>query len=126
MPKKLTIIILFFCLILVMFSTSRCYYDSKEYLYPQINNVCDTTNVTFLKSVKPILDSYCVTCHSSSFSSKGVILDNYADVKIQATNGQLVSTIKLGVPNPMPQTGKLTDCQIATIQKWVNAQAPNN
>ena len=113
--------------LVVILITSRCYYDSQEYLYPQINNTCDTANVTFSLSIKPILSGYCTSCHSSANPSGNVILDTYAGVSAQVTNGHLLSSIKQDGNVPaMPQGGKLDNCSLAIIEKWIKAGAPNN
>jgi hypothetical protein len=109
-----------FLLIIACYS---CYYDSEEYLYPQIG--CDTINVTYSGSVAPILNDLCVSCHSSSSSIK---LDSYENVKIRVDNGSLIGTInhQSGF-QPMPQGGaKLDDCRLTIISKWIENGAPNN
>jgi len=117
--------------IILLLSFSGCYYDSKEFLYPQLNTTCDTTNITFSGSVKPILNNWCISCHSNAAaaSSGGNIkLQDYADVYIQANNGKLLgSLMHSGGFSPMPKNSAMrTDCEIATIQKWINAGALNN
>jgi hypothetical protein len=115
----------------ILWLASGCYYDSEEFLYPQISNTCDTTNVTYSQSVVPLLENYCLSCHSNSMapSSGGNIkLENYADVKIQADNHKLLGSVahENGY-SPMPLgASKLDDCKITTIRIWVNAGAPNN
>lgn len=107
-----------------------CYYDSEEYLYPQPGNQCDTVNVTFSLSVRPLLENYCYSCHSNSTSSFGgnIRLEDYADVKARADNGSLLGSIShAGGFSPMPKgAAKLQVCQIAIVQKWIDAGAPNN
>ena len=108
---------------------SGCYYDTKENLYPTIDNTCnDTINVTYSLKIAPILTSYCNSCHTSSNPSGNVVLDNYNGVKAQVDNGKLLSSIThTGTASPMPKGGgKLDDCKIAAFTKWINAQAPNN
>jgi hypothetical protein len=125
--NKLNVIIPVF--IVTGFFIKGCYYDSKEYLFPDIGtNTCDTVNFTYSEAVQPILDQYCVSCHSSSFPSGNVKLDNYTNVKIYADNGKLLGTISHASGySPMPQgASKLDDCKILTISKWIDAGAPNN
>jgi hypothetical protein len=102
-----------------------CYYDSEEYLYPQINNVCDTANVTYSGSVVPVLQSYCTSCHSGS---NQVVLTSYNDVLFNVNNGKLLgSVLHTTGYRPMPEGGsKLDDCSIAKISIWINHGAPNN
>lgn len=104
-----------------------CYYDKKSEIYPIITGGCDTTNVTYSGSVKPILDGYCNNCHSTAVASGGVVLDNYDGVVIPALNGKLMGTVKHSSGfNAMPPGTQLDDCKIATLNKWVQAGAPNN
>lgn len=127
--KKILIQITALCLFLslpVLFMTG-CYNDSKEYLYPELSGDCDTTNVTFALSVKPIIDGNCKSCHSGSSPSGGVSIENYAQTKALADDGRLVNVINATGGYPlMPQGAALPDCSIKTIEIWVAAGAPNN
>ena len=110
---------------------SGCYYDNVEELYP-VASVCDTANVTYSGTVKPIIDDNCVTCHSGQAPSGGVRLETYDQASAAAaiapgTYGSLYGTISHAEGNvPMPQGGKLSDCNIAKVNAWINAGAPNN
>ena len=108
-----------------------CYYDSEEKLYPQISGSCDLSNVTFTATVKPILQASCLTCHSNSNagnSGGGIKLENYADVLISTNSGKLMGTINHSPGyQAMPQGGgKLTDCEISKLQKWIDNGKLNN
>ena len=89
---------------------------------------CDTTNVTYSKIITPVLQLYCVGCHSGAAPSGGVTLATYNDVLIQVNNGKLMGSIQW-LPGyfAMPKNGnKLSNCQIAEFRIWVQAGAPNN
>lgn len=92
-------------------------------------NSCDTANMKFVTNIKPILQSSCYPCHSNAnFEVSGIKLEDYADVKIQADNSNLLGTIThaAGYP-PMPQgSAKLSDCNINKIRSWINHGAENN
>lgn len=125
---KKTIIIL---LLTFTATLSACYYDSVEALYPQISTTCDLTNVTFATTVKPILQASCLSCHSNAKaagSGGGIKLENYSDVVITAGNGQLMGAINHANGYvAMPQGGgKLTDCEISKLQKWIDNGKLNN
>ena len=114
-----------------IFGFSGCYYDSQEYLYPQLNTSCDTTNVTFSLSVQPILDNFCLSCHSNASASAfggNIKLQNYADVKLKVDDGKLLGSLKrLSGYSPMPKgSSQLESCKIKIIEIWLNAGAPNN
>ncbi|HJZ39859.1 MAG TPA: hypothetical protein VJ203_05815 [Bacteroidales bacterium] len=124
-----TIVILFFTALFI-FLLSTCYYDSEEYLFPRTGNYCDTTNVTFALSVKPILQNSCYACHSNSTSSFGrnIRLEDYNDVIARVSDGHLLGSIN-HAPGyiPMPRGApKLEDCKIIIIQKWIESGFPNN
>jgi hypothetical protein len=112
-------------IIILFVIVESCYYDSQEYLYPQITpNTCDTSNVTYTYSVKPILEKYCTLCHytGASFTTgNGIILDNYTDAKKYTEDGSLLGAIKHTAASPMPKplgSPKLDDCKIATFEIW--------
>jgi hypothetical protein len=116
--------------IIIFFLGISCYYDSQEYLFPQLNNNCDTTNVTFSKSIVPILEQSCKSCHYNSVADSkgsGIKLENYADVKNETDVGGVLGAIKhtSGVPMPEPLgSPKLSDCQIATFDIWKRNNYP--
>jgi hypothetical protein len=115
-------------LLLIVILLSGCYYDKNEKLYaPQAGtNSCDTTAITFAAKIQPILTSSCVGCHSASNASGGFALDSHSAVI--AAQGRLLGSIKHSSGfSAMPKNApKLGDCQIAQIEKWITAGAPNN
>jgi uncharacterized membrane protein len=97
--------------------------------YPDIT--CDTANVTFSGSVKPILQSRCISCHSNTAAASAggnIKLEDYADVKIRTDNGSLLSAIKhLSGYSQMPkESAKLDNCSIRKIEKWIELGTQNN
>jgi hypothetical protein len=123
---------LFFLLsgLIVLLALSTCYYDSEEYLYPSLNDPCDTTQITYSLSVKPILQNNCYSCHSNSTSSSGnnIRLEDYPDVVIRVNDGSLMGAMShTGGFSPMPKdAAKLEDCLINVVQKWIDSGSPNN
>lgn len=91
-------------------------------------SACDDSNVTYSKTVVPILQKSCNGCHNPNFSSGGVILSTYSGASIVAKNGLLYGTISHTAGfKPMPQSGnKLSACNIKLIKKWVDNGSPNN
>lgn len=89
---------------------------------------CDTVNVTFSATVWPVIQGKCFGCHSGSSPSGGISLETHADLVVVANSGQLIGTIRHDQGySPMPQNGaKLSECNIAQIQKWINDGTPNN
>jgi hypothetical protein len=117
-------------LILLVISISGCYYDTKEVLYPKVVNPCNDKIVTFSSTVTTILHP-CQSCHSNSNASSsgsGIKLENYDDIIISVKNGKLMGSInQTSGYVPMPNGGgKLPDCEIAQLQKWIDNNTPNN
>lgn len=103
-----------------------CYYDKEEILYPNTGN-CDTTAVRYSVQVVQILDQYCMSCHSAAAASGGVALETYDQAKTWTMNGALMKAVRHKGPSPMPKNApKLSDCQIATLNNWFEANCPNN
>jgi hypothetical protein len=120
-------IILSFILLIL----TGCYYDSEEALFGKPSTGCNTDITNYSTQVKPILNSYCLSCHSNSAANSkggGIRLEDYADVKISVTNGQLMGTIQQLPAYPaMPKGGgKLSDCNILIINTWISRGALNN
>ena len=88
---------------------------------------CDSTVFTYSGAVAPVMQTYCIGCHSSA-SAPGGDLTNYAAVKQSAVDGRMIGAISHTTGfSFMPSGGnKLDDCTIAKIKKWVAAGAPNN
>lgn len=124
--KRIQLILL---VIFISFITG-CYYDTEEWLYPKISSPCDDTNVTFSHTITPILQT-CQSCHSNAnaaSSGSGIKLQNYSDIQTYVTNGKLMGAINhAGGYVPMPQGGgKLPDCEISQLQKWIDNGTLNN
>lgn len=109
---------------------SGCYYDKYDKLYPPSTSAtCDSTNVTYSVTVTGIINSYCMQCHSTNNSggSGGILLDSYSALNNYVASGQLMGDVKQQSGFfPMPPNTKLSNCDIAKLQKWVNDGAPNN
>ncbi|MBI1226463.1 MAG: hypothetical protein GC192_14615 [Bacteroidetes bacterium] len=91
---------------------------------------CDTTNVTYSGSVKPLLDLKCKGCHGTTNPSGGIKLTNYDEAKIVALNGELLGTINhesAYIPMPYPAgSAKMPQCEIDVVRIWIEDGAPNN
>ncbi len=107
---------------------SACYYDNFSELNPGLGlNGCDTTGtISFTAKVLPIMNSYCgtgdVSCHKDNSSSGFYILNTKAGVDVAIADGKFLGAIKHdGSAIAMPKNGgKLDDCSIAIIEKWIN------
>ncbi len=118
-------------LLLLILGLTGCYYDNAETLYPDQGGTCDVTNVTYNVTVKQILTSNCLMCHSTSAanaSGGGIKLENYTDLKVYVTNQKLYGSITQSSGySPMPKGGnKLGPCAIQQIKKWIDDGAAQN
>ncbi len=104
-----------------------CSYNSVEDLDP---GSCDTTNVSYMDYVQPLISESCAytDCHLGPSAAAQLDLSEYQQLKHKADDGSLADRINraAGDPELMPPTGKLTTCQINRIEAWVNAGAPQN
>lgn len=125
--KILFLSIIFVCLLVLIPS---CYYDNEVDLYPFDNAPCDTTNVTYSQTIAPIMSANCNNCHNINTPNGNppVITDNYKDLKVVADNGKLYNSVNwVDGKHNMPQGGgKLSYCDIAKINIWINAKSPDN
>lgn len=114
--------------LLIVCGLSSCYYDSVEELYPQVT--CDTANVTYSGTIKPLVDQYCATsgCHNAP-TPTGWDFTRFDRLKNAATvNNRLMLSIThsagaAAMPKDMP---KMDDCAIAKFRIWVAAGSPEN
>ena len=88
---------------------------------------CDSSQYKYSANIKPLIDKYCIGCHSTyPNSSGGVDLSNYSGVVNSVAGGKLLNSLK-ATTNWMPKGGnKLSDCQIKQFENWINAGAPND
>jgi cytochrome c553 len=89
---------------------------------------CDSSQFTFAANIKPMMQTYCVGCHGGTAPSGGINLSEYGGVRQQAISGRLYnSVIQAPGYSAMPKSaGKLSDCQIAQLRKWIAAGYQNN
>lgn len=126
MMKKLLILV---CVV----AMAGCYKDTEEELYPDWGNTgngggCDTTDVSFVATIKPILDQACAIpgCHDAVAKGGGYDFTVYAGVNL--AKSRLEGAIKQ-MPGyaPMPQGGpRLNSCQVDQITAWIREGAKNN
>ena len=115
--------------IYLIFQLVGCTYSQKE-----VVNTCDSTNVSYSKTIVPIINNNCVRCHATNVANNlggGNILDNYTSIKNWTDTTSSfnlytdVSTQPAG--DRMPKGGPyLSSCDIAKIRIWLYEGAPNN
>jgi len=116
-----------------------CYYDVETNLVKHDttivytdsggnNNGCDTTNVSYVQVVQPMIQQYCIVCHSKAAQLGGVNLDGYNNVIVYVESGQFLGALNWEPGyTPMPKDApQLDDCTLAKINAWVHQGASNN
>lgn len=128
MKKFLSVVVV---LTLILITSSGCYYDNEETLYP--TGTCDTTDVKYSVRVTSILTNRCYSCHSISagpVSGGGYVWEGYANIfgYLATSSSTFLNSINQGVgSNPMPKgSAKLSECDISTIEVWIQDGYPNN
>jgi hypothetical protein len=89
---------------------------------------CDSSTFTYNARIQPLMNTWCVGCHSSSNKNGNVDLSNYEGVAVTAANGRLLGSIRHDQGFvAMPQNGgSLSSCDVAAITKWVSKGYANN
>jgi mono/diheme cytochrome c family protein len=105
-----------------------CYNNNVETLYPDLTNSCDTTSVTYSKTISKIVSNNCLSCHGSTYdkTGSGIRLDNYADFSSKADI--VIEAVKhtSGYAQMPKNANKLSDCNIKQIEIWINQGKTNN
>lgn len=88
------------------------------------SGICDTTNVTFPVTISPIMQTYCLACHSTSnavSAGGGYKLQTLTDFTAVAKTGLLMNSInQIAGISAMPKgSGKLSACNITKIKIMV-------
>lgn len=93
-------------------------------------NVCDTTVYTYSGSIQAILTNNCAGCHGTSPGSSNVYIGTYASAKAYISankttfNNAINYSTSIAASKRMPPSGKLVDCKLLQIQKWINNGYP--
>lgn len=113
---------------LILCSLNACYYNNEQDLLGDV--VCDTTAVKYSTDVSQIISTNCLICHSNgSTLGGGIELEGYNNLKAHmGPGGRLIGAINhLPGYSAMPKgLSKLSNCDIAKIEKWNSDGAPNN
>jgi len=92
--------------------------------------VCDTTVFTYAGAIQTILSTNCGGCHGAKPGSANIYLGDYASTKayVSANKSIFLNAINyvttIAASKRMPPSGKMVDCKILQIQKWINNGYP--
>ncbi len=92
---------------------------------PVIDSSTCKPNISYTNDIKPIMTSYCISCHGSKNQSGGYNLSTYDGVSSN-TSKVLGSIRQDGSAISMPQDGKIPDSLIQKVYCWINQGAKNN
>ncbi|MBK8497362.1 MAG: hypothetical protein IPL52_00760 [Flavobacteriales bacterium] len=92
------------------------------------NAACDTTNVTYSGTIRPLVQLRCQGCHSGATPQGGLNFSAWGPLNMVAMDGRLSGAIQHQPTfTAMPPSGpQLSDCRIAQFLDWVEQGAPNN
>ena len=90
------------------------------------NSTCDTLSINFEKSILPIVQANCLSCHSTASNSGGIDLSTYDKILPYIKNGKFYGSIMhLTGYQPMPSSNtQLSKCDLTTIKKWLIGSYP--
>lgn len=114
---------IFGCIIIVLTFATGCAYTKKDIVQPPC---VLPTNVSYTSDIIPVLQANCYSCHSAASNISGILLDSYNSLRYYAENGYLYGVISHASGyRPMPDDGgKISDCNIALIKKWIDTGTP--
>lgn len=112
--------------LIYILSFTGCYSDNELDLYGSAS--CDTTNISYLNDVVPILSANCYICHKSDVALGGITMDNYTLASDLALSGSFLGALKHKSPySPMPKGGnQLIQCDIDKLESWIRDGTPDN
>ena len=89
-------------------------------------SLCDTVSISFDKSIWPIVQNNCISCHNATLASGNVDLSTYDKIIPYVKNGKLYgSMMHLPGYSPMPSaTSSLTSCELIMVKKWIIGSYP--
>lgn len=81
----------------------------------------DTLSPTYTSYVEGVMRRHCTSCHGGATPSAGLRLETYAQVRQSAESGRWYAVMANG---SMPPSGKLDECTLQYLQKWIEAGYP--
>ena len=128
--------LLFVCLLAGLIA---CTNNKADQLYPTARCAADTmVTISFVRDVQPIFQAGCVAgCHTGGSPQGHLSLDSavaYAELWRSGTGNidtlnptaSLLYSSMVSATSPMPPSGKLDDCKLKLVLKWLQQKAQNN
>jgi mono/diheme cytochrome c family protein len=91
----------------------------------EVSPICKADSkpdIIYQGDIKAIIDKNCNSCHNNKNHYGGVKLEELSDVIFWAKSGELYDQIIPlgGNPPRMPKGKALSNCEVLTINKWIN------
>ena len=109
-----------------------CTYDSETDLIAieDLNNGDNDeidSNITYENTIKAIVDSNCISCHSDPPRNGAPFsLVNFSQVSARANGILNAISRQSGAPGAMPPAGRLPQNTINAFEEWIANEAPEN
>jgi hypothetical protein len=98
---------------------------------------CDTANVSYAATIKPIVQSNCYVCHSAVATANGGLdLETFSSLKNYLAygfrgDGVYGSKFYHCILHsqgalPMPPTNVIDTCSLKQVKRWIDMGAPEN
>ena len=89
---------------------------------------CDTLNVTYSGTIRPVIQARCQGCHSGATPQGGLDFTSWNVLHSVAAEGRLAGAIQhqTGYASMPPTGSALSDCRVQQFLLWIDAGAPNN
>lgn len=119
-------------ILMVILCLSACYYDNLEEINVGKSGCVVPDTASYQVHIAPIMTSSCGVansgCHQTSNAANSFVgLTDHAGVVDAVDKGLMDAIHQNGNVNPMPKGGgKLSDCMIETIQRWIDQGMRNN
>ena len=108
--------------------------------YDHLDAVCTPpATVSFSQDIQPIFKQNCSTsgCHSGTYPSANLNLESSVAYAQLSRKGKgyldtltpqysVLFASMNSVSNPMPKSGRLSDCTVELVLKWITEKAKNN
>lgn len=111
---------------LLFYFLLSCENNNEQDLYG--TQSCDTTDITWDSKVSAIMAKNCVRCHGEELSYNGVRHDSYESEMVVVNDGRLRGVVNHfdGFSKMPKDLGKLPECELKTINIWLDNGAPEN
>lgn len=129
--RALKILTISCCLLLF----NACAYDSEDDLVVidengeegEGNEDPSESTITYVNTIKPIVDSSCISCHSSPpRNGAPFALVNFTQVSGRANGILNAMSRQSGSPGAMPPAGRLPQNTINQIEEWIENGTPED